>query len=172
MKFIRILFVVSILLALSVITVAANQDEMKCISKRYGQCTMVSEERPELNGSYTYGVWTFEVKTGDKHTFTYDDITTTIVSGKSPEEYLAGMKIFGKAIASLKAPISLLSMELSLSNGSKSVYKTGVILDSEAGGIGFTMLSDGTVEVVILIKNIGPDKLKSFSLVGFDVIKQ
>jgi hypothetical protein len=148
-----------------------NQSSLKCIQAQIGHTSISSTDRPQDNGSYTYGLWTFEAKAGHEQKITYNDISVNFVKGsKSPQFYLVGIKISGMAIMSQIAPIEIFSISLKLSSEESDIkYKTGGKLDPQAGGLGFQMIRDGTVEVVILIKDVKLTDIKGFSLLGVDL---
>ena len=163
--------------SLCLITIASNAlaqgGPLKCGDSRLGQTTVISEINPDLNGSYTYGLWRFLVKTGDSHTFTYREISLTLAAGrKPPEKYPTALKASGRADVLLKAPLAVFSLTLSTGTGSSSEYKTGGILDPRGGGLGFEMLQDGQVEVVVLIKDVNPSEVKAFTLAGCEAVSK
>ena len=173
----RILRRIVIVGGLCLLTIASNAlaqgVSLKCGDSRLGQTTVISDFRPDVNGSYTYGLWTFPVKTGDSHTFTYKEISSTLAAGrKPPEKYITALKISGKAFADLKAPVEVFSLKFSTGTGPPSEYGTGGILDPRGGGLGFEMLQDGQVEVVVLIKDVKPSELKAFTLAGCDAVSK
>ena len=163
--------------SLCLLTIASNAlaqgVSLKCGTSRLGQTTVISEINPDLNGSYTYGLWTFPVKTGDSHTFTYQEILSTLAAGlKPPEKYPTALKTSGRATVQLKAPLAVFSLTLGTGTGPSSEYGTGGILDPRGGGLGFEMLQDGQVEVVVLIKDVKPSELEAFTLAGCDAVSK
>jgi hypothetical protein len=151
----------------------AQEGQLNCVKIEMGEVIMESGFRPELAGSYTYGLWRFRVRSGDSHTFGYDSISASASGGiQVPGRMPTAMKAAdgGTAIFSMGAPLELFSLDAVSTSGDNLEYSRGGILDAESGGLGFRMIQGGVIEVLVLLKDIEPSDLRSFSLAGFDAI--
>ena len=167
-------FVIAVSLGLPA-TTSAQEGLLECVGMEVGQIIMEGDFRPELAGSYTYGLWKFQAQSGDQYTFTHAGISVSVSGGvKVPETMPAAMKIVGggSAIFSMGAPLELFSIDAVSASGVQLEYSRGGILNAESGGLGFQMIQGGIIEVLVLLKDVEPDNLSSFSLAGFDAIPE
>lgn len=165
MRCLRIIFTV-LLIANFYTILFAEETKLKCGQAQTGEITAGSEANAAVGGTYTYGAWLFQAKAGEKNIFRYGDLDVSGKGKESPKKYLIALKVFATATMERDSTVEVFPLSVTPASGNPEEFQSAAFIDSESGGIGVTLIEDGSFEVVVLMKEFKPKDLKKFSLGG------